>query len=192
MGDIELIEKRVRVLEQSSITSLYRINKRFNRLDESLKINYPLIFIPDKSTLYSSSENIGYKINNIIDDNIQIISGNDYILSSIILPCYGVWLINYRLELNLSMGFTCFKSCKITVNTSKDETIFENIINDINVINNINVVTATISNNVIYRVFDDKFSLKLSVNFVFGRNSNQGFFNIIAGSIPIFSATRIS
>ena len=192
MDDTDLLEKRIRNLEHSMITTVHSIEKRKNTLYEELTIHHPITFIPLRVPLYKRGD-IGYTINNITNENIPLLSGIESLISSIILPCYGVWIINYRLELNLSLGFTCLKNSRIVVNKNIDDSNSHQIINDINTVNIINTSTTSIKNSVIYSTNDENFNLNLFVSFTFGRNNNSGFFNIVSNdTIPIFSVTRIA
>ena len=191
MDDLELLKKRILIIEHSMLTNIHSIEKRNNILYGELTINHPITFIPLILPSYKRGD-IGYTINNVITENIIILSGIEVFLSSIILPCYGVWMINYRLELNLSLGFTCLKSSRIIINKNIDNSESQQIINDINTVNIINNSITTINNSIIYSTNDENLSLNLFVNFTFGRLNTPGIFNIISNdTISIFSVTRI-
>lgn len=192
MDGIELLEKRIRILEHSMIKTVHSIEKQKNTLNDELTINHPITFIPLSIPLYKRGD-IGYKINNTINENIEILSGVENLISSIILPCYGVWMVTYRLEINLSLGFTCLRSSKVIVNKNIENSNLQQIINDINTVNVINHSTTTINNSIIYSTNDNNFNLNLFVNFTFGRLNSSGIFNIVSNNtIPIFSVTRIA
>lgn len=189
-GDQEL-EKRLSTIEHRLITIIHDIEKRNNDLYGELTINKPIIFSPLRVPSYSS-KHIGYTISNSIDENMMIMSGNEFLVTSILLPCYGVWNIHYRMELNLTLGFTCLKNSKISINTNLENHCHTKIIDDINTVNIVSNMTTTVSNSLIYNVSENKLNLYLFVNFTFGRTNNLGTFNIIPRCIPILSGTRIA
>lgn len=190
MEHVEKLERRIRNLEQSIIKTIHTFERIDNNSCENLTITNPITFFPLVKPTYEM-KNIGYEINNFINEDLTITNNIETLISSISFPCCGIWLISYKLQFNLSLGFTSLKYSKITVNEEIENSDYQKmIINDINTINNINHVTTTCHNSSVYTV-NENFKINLFVKFTFGKSNISGIFKIISSCIPIFSVIRI-
>lgn len=136
---------------------------------------------------------IGYKISKTICETKVIECGKETHLISLNLPCYGIWMITYRLEMNLTLGFSCLRASKITLNLDSEDSSNLQLINNINIITPQNQSTMTNTDTIIYEVLDDNPVLNLFVTFTYGISSNNGVFTIKQNlSLPNLVATRIA
>lgn len=182
--DNSFIIDKIKIIEQALIGKVSEIEHRNNVFKGFIRILNPIIFSPFSIPHYNE-ENIGYNYNLNIETDIGIISDREYNILSFKLPCYGVWMIKYRLEINLSLGFTCLKNSRIKLSGSHRD-----YIDNINNISNINQLLVTSSDTVIV---SDEVNLTLKCYFVFGRVISQGIFTIIKnGDFPILNITRIA
>ncbi len=172
--------------EEDSILNKIKIleNSLNNRIKNSHSISYPILFAPSSYPSYKSY-NIGYTYNINIESNINIVSDNEINILSFKLPYYGVWIIKYRLELSLSIGFTCLKSSRIKL-IGDSKTFIDNINN----VSNFNQLVVTNSDTTI---ITNEINFTLKCMFVFGRKDTTCSLIIIKNDdCPILTITRIA
>lgn len=185
-------ENRIKQIENKLVSITHSIERRDNLFKGKLTLFKPLKFSFEYPYNYEETD-LGYTITSNIEENITIISGTDNLLCSLIIPCYGVWLIKYRLEMTLSLGFTCLKSSEVCISTDENNDISKQILSNINNINPI-IQTKTVDvDNFIYTPTIGNLTIYLFLQVTFGRNSNPGVFNVIKNdNLHTITCTRIA
>jgi len=112
-----------------------------------------------------SELNIGYRITNSIDF-LQFESNKLEKITSITLPAYGIWIIEYRLNLNLETGMLLMKTNEIRIKTGG-----ELLLDDINKLTPNKEREKTINGVFVYVPKENKLKLDLFVSFIFGRKN---------------------
>lgn len=185
----ELDEKIIRInnsiLGKLTLRELENKNINFHR---TIVFDNPIILSYQKS----DSNNIGYQCSNNIEEDLSIETDKEILLLSLNIPSCGVWFIKYRLEMNLSIGFSALKFSKIVLNLNSEDSNVSQIVTNYNSINYLNQILITNSDSTIIRI-EDNVNVNIFVNFCYGKvlfpdavlkiNKNNNF--------PILSATRI-
>lgn len=189
---IEIQEKIIRI--NNTMISKLNLNQLKNKninfkgsitFDRPLKLNYEQL-----STL--EINNIGYTCSNNIEEDFIVNNDNIILLLSLHIPCCGVWYIKYRLEMNLTIGFSALKCSKIILNLNSEDSNLKQIILNINNINFLNQTLMTSSDSVITKI-DQSTNVNIFVSFYYGKLLfPNAIFKIIKNDLfPILTATRI-
>lgn len=179
--------EKIKRIEISLMRKISEIENRNNVFRGNSTFLKPLTVLHDKIPEYTN-KNIGYTVRSDLVESLNIPNDTNTYITEISLPHPGVYFIRYRLELNLSLGFSCIKSSIILMETRSNK-----ILENINTILNINRTTITSSDNFVYTGEENELNLKLFININYGREGNTGILTVVKnGNFPILTATRIA
>ena len=208
---IEMVEI-IKSTENKILTEMNEINERIYELERKMIEKYGFSEINNKDHIFSkkikfnnpiglhflckpnySCYDVGFKIVNNIGETIEIFSNNENLLLSIQLPCMGVWFINYRIDLNYTLGFSAVKSSQIILNGNSSDSFTNQIIIDRNTITTSQQINCSLSNSFIINITTENYIINLFSLFIFGRGNTLGNFTVLKNEdISNLIAVRIA